>query len=72
MKSTVKEGKCEKEIVYPCLMKSSSNKKLVYFFLNKNTGFCIAGGNSSIQIGDTDTYHSQFTLYTGSVCLEND
>ena len=80
MKSTVIEGKSEKEIVYPCLMRSP-NTVAVFLITGRNVsdewygcyiGTCVNRGMGCDSFGCyRDTWSDELKPFHGKVTLEN-
>jgi hypothetical protein len=73
MKSTVSEKPCESKIEYPCLM---NDRMKVVLFSSAGTGTVvkILDDDCSFDLGahGRECFKDGYSLFTGSVCLEND
>ena len=73
MKSIKSDKPCEPTITYPCLMHKPANGLVVLMTKDKRGTVIYTGSSDVYDVGDTSEgflmFH--FTLYNGSVCLEN-
>ena len=75
MKVTVTEKENEKEIKFPCLMKSSASGNIVLFYFHEKGTVVSVGDRSTVwKVGEHSSGFSMesFKPFNGTITLQND